>query len=56
MLVSFNFGNRMNFWKQLYDDLKKEIASSSVGIKPYENEKREYFYVGMMNHPGGGRF
>lgn len=54
--VSFNFGNRMNFWKQLYDDLKKEIASSSVGIKPYENEKREYFYVGMMNHPGGGRF
>ena len=39
-----------------YDDLKKEIASSSVGIKPYENEKREYFYVGMMNHPGGGRF
>ena len=54
--VSFNFGNRMNFWKQLYDDLKKEIASSSVGIKPYENEKRKYFYVGMMNHPGGGRF
>ena len=52
----FYFGNRMNFWKQLYDDLKKEIASSSVGIKPYENEKREYFYVGMMNHPGGGRF
>ena len=39
-----------------YDDLKKEIASSSVGIKPYEKEKREYFYVGMMNHPGGGRF
>lgn len=54
--VSFNFGNRMNFWKQLYDDLKKEIASSSVGIKPYENEKRKYFYIGMMNHPGGGRF
>lgn len=54
--VSFNFGNRVNFWKQLYDDLKKEIASSSAGIKPYQSEKREYFYVGMMNHPGGERF
>lgn len=54
--VSFNFGSRMNFWKQIYDDLKKEIASSSIGIKPYKNEKPDYFYVGMMNDPGGGRF
>ena len=56
--VSFNFGNRMNFWKQLYDDLKKEITTSNIGavLKPYKNDKQEYFYVGMMNHPGGGRF
>lgn len=54
--VSFNFGSRMNFWKQIYDDLKKEIAASSIGIKPYKNEKPDYFYVGMMNDPGGGRF
>ncbi|MED9813948.1 hypothetical protein [Anaerostipes sp.] len=56
--VSFDFGNRMNFWKQLYDDLKKEIATSNAGatLKPYKNEKQEYFYIGMMNHPGGGRF
>lgn len=53
--VSFNFGNRMNFWKQLYDDLKKKLhlpvlESSRMRMK------NEYFYVGMMNHPGGGRF
>ena len=56
--VSFNFGNRMNFWKQLYDDLKKEITTSNIGavLKPYKNDKQEYFYVGMMNHPGGERF
>lgn len=54
--VSFNFGNRVDFWKKLYDDLKKEIASSARGIRPYKNDKSEYFYVGMMNDPGGGRF
>ena len=56
--VSFDFGNRMNFWKQLYDDLKKEITTSNIGavLKPYKNEKQEYFYIGMMNHPGGERY
>lgn len=54
--VSFNFENRIAFWKQLYDDLKKETASAATGIKPYKNEKREYFYVGMMNDPGGERY
>lgn len=54
--VSFNFGNRVDFWKKLYDDLKKEIASSARGIRPYKNDKSEYFYIGMMNDPGGGRF
>ena len=54
--VSFNFGNRMNFWKQLYDDLKKKLHLSVLESSRMRMKNEEYFYVGMMNHPGGGRF
>lgn len=53
--VSFNFGNRMNFWKQLYDDLKKKLHLPVLESSRMRMKTR-VFYVGMMNHPGGGRF
>lgn len=30
--VSFDFGNRMNFWKQLYDDLKKKLQHQMLEL------------------------
>ena len=57
--VSFTFSHRMDFWKNLYDDMKKDMAQGAVGsLKPYGGEverKENYFYVGMMHNPGGGR-
>lgn len=57
--VSFTFSHRMDFWKKLYDDMKKEIAQGAVGnLKPYGDEaerNKNYFYVGMMHNPGGER-
>lgn len=58
--VSFTFSNRMNFWKKLYDTLKKDMALDCSALKPYGGDpakkKDKYFYVGMMDNPGGGRF
>ncbi len=56
--ASFTFSHRMDFWKKLYDDMKKEMAQKAAGLKPYGGEtgrKDSYFRVGMMNNPGGGR-
>lgn len=56
--VTFTFSHRMDFWKKLYDDMKKDMAQKATGLKPYGDDagsKDSYFYVGMMNNPGGGR-
>lgn len=58
--VSFTFANRMDFWKDLYDRLKKQVAQSAIGnLKPYGGEeaqrKKAYFYTHMMDNPGGRR-
>lgn len=56
--VSWTFSNRTEMWKKIYDDMKKDMALSCSGIKPYGGKgkkRKNYFYVGMMNNPGGDR-
>lgn len=57
--VSFTFSHRMDFWKKLYDAMKKEMVQKAAGLKPYGGDgerKNSYFYVGMMDNPGGERY
>ena len=50
-VLQYNFGDRADRWKKLYDDLKKEVSkTASVPVMGAEvMEKPPYFYAGMKS-------
>jgi len=54
--LSLDLGERVENWKALRDDLKREILRSSVPIaNPAAISRDRYFYEGIMdNREGGG--
>lgn len=48
-VLQYNFGERAQRWKRLYDDLKKEVSSTQSAPKMGADiiNKPPYFYTGM---------
>lgn len=52
--VSYDFAERVEFWKKLYDDLKAESNASGPGLSsasPSSKDGKPYFYEDMHANP-----
>lgn len=52
--VSFYLSKRAELWKQMYEDLKKEVPNSiSVPLSPSGASGKPYFYENMLSREDG---
>ena len=53
--LNLSLSDRLDYWKELYSDLKADVSASAPLANPAAINGDHYFYAGMMENHGTGR-